>query len=295
MAPLATVAISGLPPRSAAYKHLAALLETRGCDVAPYGAHLAGSAPDFAAPLVGGAGVGVLMARGDVLFGAAGTVTWNDGDRVVMFGHPFYGDGDVQYYMTAAVVNGVWSSNMDAYKLMTPGAVRGSVLQDRGSGVAGRLGDMPLETPVTGSVELRPQGVVGRETVVHAAAPHRRRARPDGRRHPRRGRLQRQRQRRRAGQRGDHDDDRGLRRRRPAVHRGPHDTWDDSYDVLGYAQRGRGDDARHARRRSRRHRAGHHPVGRHEGQSPARRGAPHASPTRASPTASKPASRTGSK
>jgi hypothetical protein len=164
MAPLATVAISGLPPRSVAYKHLAALLEKRGCDVAPYGAHLTGAAPAFATPLVGGAGVAVLMARGDVLFGAAGTVTWNDGDRVVMFGHPFFGDGAVQYYLTNAVVNGVWSSNIDPYKLMTPGSVRGSVLQDRGTGVAGRLGDMPVETPVTATVELQPQGVVGHET-----------------------------------------------------------------------------------------------------------------------------------
>ena len=164
MAPLATVAISGLPPQSAAYKHLAALLEKRGCDVAPYGAHLTGSAPAVAAPLVGGAGVAVLLARGDVLFGAAGTVTWNDGDRVVMFGHPFFGAGSVQFYMTGAVVNGVWSSDYDPYKLMTPGSVLGSVLQDRGTGVVGRIGDMPLETPVTGSVELQPQGTVGRET-----------------------------------------------------------------------------------------------------------------------------------
>ena len=164
MAPLATVAISGLPPQSAAYKHLAAFLEKRGCDVAPYGAHLTASAPAFAAPLVGGAGVGVLLARGDVLFGALGTVTWNDGDRVVMFGHPFFGAGDVQFYMTDAFVHGVWSSNMDPYMLMTPGSVRGSVLQDRGTGVVGRIGDMPAETPVTGSVELQPQGVVGRET-----------------------------------------------------------------------------------------------------------------------------------
>ncbi len=164
MAPLATVAISGLPPQSAAYKHLAALLEKRGCDVAPYGSHLTGAAPAVAAPLVGGAGVAVLLARGDVLFGGAGTVTWNDGDRVVLFGHPFFGAGSVQFYMTSAVVNGIWSSNYDPYKLMTPGSVLGSVSQDRGTGVAGRIGDMPLETPITGSVELQPQGTVGRAT-----------------------------------------------------------------------------------------------------------------------------------
>lgn len=93
-----------------------------------------------------------------------GTVTWSDGDPVFMFGHPFFGDGAVQFYLTNAVVNGVWSSNIDPHKLMTPGSVRGSVLQDRGTGVAGRIGDMPLETPLTGSVELQPQGTVGRET-----------------------------------------------------------------------------------------------------------------------------------
>ncbi|MCX6363516.1 MAG: hypothetical protein NTW58_04995 [Actinobacteria bacterium] len=163
MAPLATVAISGLPPQSAAYKHLAALFEKHGCDVAPYGAQLTGSEPAFTSPLIGGAGVSVLLSRGDVLFSGSGTITWNDGDRVVMFGHPFFGDGDVEFYLANATVNGVWSSNMDPYKVMTPGSVRGSVLQDRGSGLAGRLGDMPVESPVTASVKLQPQGVVGRE------------------------------------------------------------------------------------------------------------------------------------
>ena len=164
MAPLATVAIFGLPPRSAAYKHLAALFEKHGCDVAPYGAHMAGSAPDFVTPLVGGAGVGVLLSRGDVLFGAQGTVTWNDGDRVVLFGHPFFGAGTVEFYLANALVNGVWSSNMSPYKLMTPGSLRGSVLQDRGTGVVGKIGDVPVETPVTGRVGLLPQGTVGLES-----------------------------------------------------------------------------------------------------------------------------------
>ncbi|MCX6371817.1 MAG: hypothetical protein NTX16_01835 [Actinobacteria bacterium] len=164
MAPLATVGIFGLPPQSAAYKQLAAALEKRGCDVAPYGTNVSGSAPTFVTPLVGGAGVGAFLSRGDVLFGGQGTVTWSDSDRVVMWGHPFFGAGDVELYMTNAVVNGVWSSNYIPYKLMTPGSVRGSVLQDRGTGLAGRVGDMPLETPVTGSVELQPQDIVGRET-----------------------------------------------------------------------------------------------------------------------------------
>lgn len=164
MAPLTTVAIAGLPPQSAAYKRLAALMEARGCDVAPSGSLLGGQDQGFQTPLVGGASVAVLLSRGDVLSGAFGTVTWNDGQRVVAFGHPLMGMGDVQFYLTNAYVHGVWSSTISPYKLVSPGDVRGTLLQDRGSGVAGVVGDLPAEVPFTSSVTLRPQGSVGRAT-----------------------------------------------------------------------------------------------------------------------------------
>ena len=165
MAPLATMSIAGLPARSAVYKDLVRRLEAHGVDVAPAGAGLAaGQTAQAGTPLDGGSALTVLFARGDILYGAGGTVTWNDGGRLVAFGHPLFDIGDVQAYLTDATVHGVWSSAMVPYKVLSPGAVRGSVLQDRGTGVAGRVGAAPDEVTVTAAVTLKPQGVVGRAT-----------------------------------------------------------------------------------------------------------------------------------
>lgn len=164
MAPLATLALSGLPPGSAAYKDIAARLERQGLELAPHGSLLAGERPTLQAPLVGGSSVAALVARGDVVFGALGTVTWNDGDRVVAFGHPLWGLGSVELFLTGGYVHGVWASDISPYKLASPTGLAGSLLQDRGTGIAGRLGRMPEEAPVTGAVTLQPQGAVGRTT-----------------------------------------------------------------------------------------------------------------------------------
>jgi hypothetical protein len=158
MEPLASVGIAGLPPQSAAYKDLAARLAQRGYDVAPYGAQVSGWDPSFSAPLVGGASVGVMLTRGNVVVGALATVTYADGGAVLMFGHPLDAIGDVSYYMTNAWVEGVWSSNYDPYKLMDPAALRGSIVQDRNVGVAGVIDTTPPETSVSGSATSNPAG-----------------------------------------------------------------------------------------------------------------------------------------
>ena len=164
MAPLATMSIAGLPPRSAVYKDLVKRLAAHGLDVAPVGAGLVGQSAQAGGALDGGSALTVLFARGDMLYGAAGTVTWNDGGRVVAFGHPLFGIGDVQAYLTDGTVHGVWSSSNVPYKVISPGPVRGVFLQDRGTGIAGRIGAAPAEVPVTAAVTLQPQGVVGRGT-----------------------------------------------------------------------------------------------------------------------------------
>jgi hypothetical protein len=164
MVPLASLSIAGLPPHSAAYKDVARRLEAHGVDVAPAGAGIAGQSVQSAVPLDGGSSIAVLLARGAVLYGALGTVTWSDGDRVVAFGHPFMDMGDTKAYVLNAVVHGVWSSSMVPYKVVSPSALRGTLLQDRGTGIVARVGVIPDEVPVTGSVTLQPQGVVGRAT-----------------------------------------------------------------------------------------------------------------------------------
>ncbi len=161
MAPLAAVSITGLPQGSAAYKDVAARLAKHGIEVSPFAGQIAGKGAAAAAPFAGGSALAALLARGDVLYGALGTVTWVDGDRLVVFGHPFLGMGSIDAYLTTAVVNGVWASNISPYKMGSVGDLAGSLLQDRGAGVAGRMGQFPDELPVTSTVTLQPQGTEG--------------------------------------------------------------------------------------------------------------------------------------
>ena len=61
-------------------------------------------------PLRPGDPIGVALVTGDLEFGATGTVTEVDGNRVYAFGHPFYGLGPTQFPMTRAYVHAVLPS-----------------------------------------------------------------------------------------------------------------------------------------------------------------------------------------
>ena len=98
-----------------------------------------------ATPLVPGGTVTALLAGGDVVVGAVGTVTYVDGPTVLGFGHPFLsagrsrflmGDGYV-YQTIAAPITG------SSYKLAEPGTTQGMIVGDRTDGITGRLG--PVE------------------------------------------------------------------------------------------------------------------------------------------------------
>jgi len=52
-------------------------------------------------------------------------------------------------YMTNADVIGTWSSSWESFKMAVPGAVRGTITRDSGAGIAGPIGVMPDEVPVT--------------------------------------------------------------------------------------------------------------------------------------------------
>jgi hypothetical protein len=152
-APLASVQIGGLPVTSGAYRALAAELERRGHTVARgLGSGPGGWDPGFTAPLTGGAALAAMYTRGDLWAGGLGTVTYVAGDRLVAFGHPMDWAGPTSLYLCNAQIDGIWADSMAAYKLGTPGAVRGAITQDRGSAIAGPIGDGPAEVPVTSSV-----------------------------------------------------------------------------------------------------------------------------------------------
>jgi hypothetical protein len=98
-----------------------------------------------AVPLVPGASMTALLAGGDLVLGAVGTVTYVDGPTVLGFGHPFTGAGAARLLMgdgyvfqtIAAPITGT------SYKLAEPGTLQGMIVGDRIDGVTGRVG--PVE------------------------------------------------------------------------------------------------------------------------------------------------------
>ncbi len=152
-APLSAVQLGGLPVKGRAYAALAAELERRGHTVIRgFGTGPGGWDPGFTAPLAGGSALAAMYTRGDLWAGALGTVTYVTEDRLVAFGHYMDWIGPTSLYLCNAQIDGIWADSMAAYKLGTPGAVRGIISQDRGSGIAGLVGEGPAEMPVTSSV-----------------------------------------------------------------------------------------------------------------------------------------------
>ncbi len=151
-APLEGVRIGGLPYASQIYKQLAASFAARGYTVQRgLGTGPDGWDPTFSTPLVGGAALAAMYTDGDLWAGAIGTVTYVNGDHVLAFGHPMDWIGSTSLYLDNAYIDGIWGRSLAAYKLGEPGSVRGTITQDYGSGIGGRLGETPAQVPVTSS------------------------------------------------------------------------------------------------------------------------------------------------
>jgi hypothetical protein len=152
-APLDVIQIGGLSTRSKLFKETASKLEAAGYRVvaAPSTGAAGAYDPAWSTPLVAGGSVGTVYSVGDLWMGAAGTVTYVDGNTVLAYGHPLDWLGSSTAYLTNAWVSGIWHTNYEPYKLMAVAATRGSITQDRGSGVEGVIGTLPAETLVTAS------------------------------------------------------------------------------------------------------------------------------------------------
>jgi hypothetical protein len=95
-----------------------------------------------------GAAVGLKLARGDIDISVTGTVTWVDGNRVLAFGHPLFGLGDVDLPLTAARVEALLPSLSQSARIASPLGEVGALRQDRASAVYGRLGSTARMIPV---------------------------------------------------------------------------------------------------------------------------------------------------
>ncbi|MDX2109758.1 MAG: hypothetical protein SFY80_05895 [Verrucomicrobiota bacterium] len=104
----------------------------------------------------GSAVAGVLMA-GDFQMAATGTITYRDGDRLLAFGHPFFQMGPVEMPMAGADVITVVRSVSRSFKLSNPGKIIGTIYQDRLTGIAGKIGEIPKMAQF--SVETLNEGV----------------------------------------------------------------------------------------------------------------------------------------
>ena len=103
------------------------------------------------ASLRAGDAVSVALATGDITFAGTGTVSEVNGDRVVAFGHPMMGLGEVAMPMCSASIVTILPSTYESMKVANVGAVIGTIQEDRLSAVSGTLGAGPrmIEVDVT--------------------------------------------------------------------------------------------------------------------------------------------------
>jgi hypothetical protein len=114
-----------------------------------------GSGSSIGAPssLKPGEAVSVALTTGDITVAGTGTVSAVDGNRIVAFGHPMLGMGDVELPMCAAEVVTILPSNLESMKVANIGPVIGSISQDRLSAISGTMGAGPQMIDVNVSVE----------------------------------------------------------------------------------------------------------------------------------------------
>lgn len=126
---------------------------------APYGLAVTpgGRAADGGPPadsLTPGSAVAVDVLTGDVQMSAIGTVTWRDGDRVLIFGHPLFQSGDVRLPLSSARIATIVASDLTSFKLGVRGRPVGTATQDRRAAMSGRLGASPGLLPITVDVAV---------------------------------------------------------------------------------------------------------------------------------------------
>ncbi|HSB15958.1 MAG TPA: hypothetical protein VLE22_15995 [Bryobacteraceae bacterium] len=110
-------------------------------------------APGWQNALQPGDPVAGVLVSGDMTISGLGTVTYNDGKRVLAFGHPFFNLGPVEMPLSKGEVLMVLSSSFQPNKIANATEVVGSLKQDRHSGILGVLGETADMIPV--SVKVR--------------------------------------------------------------------------------------------------------------------------------------------
>jgi hypothetical protein len=115
-----------------------------------------------------GESVAGVLVDGDMSVTGLGTVTYNDGKKVLAFGHPFFNLGPVSMPMTKGEVLMTLASSYQPNKMANATDVVGALHQDRHSGIEGVLGAESEMIPVSVKVRsLDDKEAVVREKSLH--------------------------------------------------------------------------------------------------------------------------------
>jgi hypothetical protein len=96
-----------------------------------------------------GESVATVLVDGDMGISAFGTVTYNDGKRVLAFGHPLFNLGPVDMPLARSEVVLTLASQFQPTKMANATEIVGALRQDRHSGIMGELGATSPMIPVT--------------------------------------------------------------------------------------------------------------------------------------------------
>jgi len=152
MAPIATpIAMSGFSDE--AVHEFAPIFNQLGLAVMQGGAggalNSATPAKDWATSLQPGEGVAAVLVSGDMTMTGGGTVSYNDGKRILAFGHPMFNLGPVDMPIAKEEIITTLASSYQPTKMGNASEVVGALRQDRHSGIEGVLGETAQMIPVT--------------------------------------------------------------------------------------------------------------------------------------------------
>jgi hypothetical protein len=97
----------------------------------------------------------VPLIRGDFDISASGTVTYVKGNKVYLFGHPFFNLGSVDFPLHKAEIISVVPSYQNSFKITATRNMIGTVVQDRFSAIQADLNKIPYMIPMKVFLENR--------------------------------------------------------------------------------------------------------------------------------------------
>ncbi len=150
--PIATpISMSGFTGQ--AIKEFAPIFEQLGLTVSQGGAggalNSATPAKDWRTSMQPGESIAAVLVSGDMTMTGGGTVTYNDGKRILAFGHPMFNLGAVDMPIAKDEIVTTLASSYQPTKMGNATEVVGALRQDRHSGIEGELGATAQMIPVT--------------------------------------------------------------------------------------------------------------------------------------------------